>query len=82
MFGYTHLLFTLTLTQPSTFFFQCQVAIEVVELKKDLENASEIVEVKSNIEKAANKKENKLHRSNIKALIKGHNKELLNQKVD
>ena len=56
MFDYTHLLFTLTLTQSSTFFFQYQVSIEVVELKKYADNASKIIEVKANIEKAAKKK--------------------------
>ena len=63
MFDYTHLLFTLKLTQPSKFFFKYQVSIEVVESKKDVENASKIIEVKANLEKAAKregKNENKL----------------------
>ena len=85
MFDYTHLLFTLTLTQTSTFFFQYQVSIEVVESKRDLENASKIIEVKANIEKSAKKKmkrEKKFHRSKIKALVKGQKKELLNHNID
>ena len=47
MFDYTHLLFTLTLTQPSTFLFQYQVSIELVE--NNVENVSKIIEVKENI---------------------------------
>ena len=57
MFDYTHLLFTLALNQPLTFLFQYQVAIKVVESKKDVENASKIIEVKANIKKAAKKNE-------------------------
>ena len=54
-------------------------------IKKDVENEYKIIEVKANIEKSAKKKmkrENKLHRSKMKALVKGHKKELLNHKVD
>ena len=56
MFDYTHLLFTLALNQPLTFLFQYQVAIKVVESKKDVDNASKIIEVKANIEKQQRKK--------------------------
>ena len=55
MFDYTHLLFTLTLTQPSTFFFQYQVSIEVVESKNYVENANKLIKDKINIERAAKK---------------------------
>ena len=56
MFDYTHLLFTLKITQTSAFLFQYQVAIEVVESEKDVENASKIIDIKENIEKTAKKK--------------------------
>ena len=85
MFDYTHLLFTLTLTQPSTLFFKYQVAFDAVELKKYVENASKIIEVKENIEKAGEKKtkkEKKFHRSKMKALVKVHKKELRNHRVE
>ena len=55
MFDYTHLLFTLTFTQPSTFFFQYQVSIEVVESKNYVENANKLIKDKINIERAAKK---------------------------
>ena len=51
--------------------------------KKNVENASKIIEEKANIEKAAKKKKEKeLHRSKMKALVKGRKKELLNHNVD
>ena len=78
MFDYTHLLFTLLLTQPS-------IAIGVLELKKNADNASKIIEVNANMEKAAKKKkknEKKFHRSKMIALVNGHKKELLNHKVE